>query len=446
MKILSKIVKTVCIMFMLVVLFTLYGCDTTTPQTNQLDTPSFTTVTKDKNVVVFIETVFNADDYYIYVYQDDSIKNKFNVTPEEAIMGYSVYLGYGEFELAVQAISDSTSYSDSLISNHKVITLTETIKPHEHVFVDGTCSCGEVDPNYNVPNVFSISYILNDGVLPSDAPRSYTEGETVFLVEATKDNYEFDGWYLKSDFSGESISVISNKTTGDITLYAKWKSNDVEYTGYYANANDLVGTSLKKVLRTIISTGVNATSYNDLKSKLPYTDASLTDSSKMKLLYSNHLVNAKWDDTATWNREHVWPKSKGWFENSGAGSDIHHIRPENTNVNSVRGNLAFGEVSNGSAVKCCGEIIAYKNNSYFEPFDEFKGDCARIIFYVLVRYSQSDSYNITNVAQSMQMLLEWHEADPVDEFELQRNERCYSVQKNRNPFIDHPEFADMIWG
>ena len=446
MKLFSKIIKTICIMFALVVLFALYGCDTTTTQTNQLQTPSFTTVTKEKNVVIFIENVFNADEYYLYVYQADAIKNKFNVSSAAAIMGYPVSLGYGEFELAVQAISNSDSYSNSLISNHKTLTLTETLKPHEHVFVEGKCECGEVDPNYNLPNVFSISYVLNGGVLSSNAPRSYTEGETVFLVEATKDNYEFDGWYLKSDFSGESISVISNKTTGDITLYAKWKSNDVEYTGYYANANDLIGTNLKKALRTIISTGVKATSYNDLKSKLPYTDASLTDESKMKLLYSNHLVNAKWDDTATWNREHVWPKSKGWFDNSGAGSDIHHIRPENTNVNSVRGNLAFGEVNNGTAVKCCGEIIAYKNSSYFEPFDEFKGDCARIIFYVLVRYSQADSYNITNVAQSMQMLLEWHEADPVDDFELQRNERCYSVQKNRNPFIDHPEFADMIWG
>ena len=87
MKLFSKIIKTISIMFVLVVLFTLYGCDTTTSQTNQLETPSFTTVTKDKNVVVFIETVFNADDYYIYVYQDDSIKNKFNVSSEQAIMG-----------------------------------------------------------------------------------------------------------------------------------------------------------------------------------------------------------------------------------------------------------------------------------------------------------------------------------------------------------------------
>ena len=166
----------------------------------------------------------------------------------------------------------------------------------------------------------------------------------------------------------------------------------------------------------------------------------------MKLFYSNHLVAAKWDGAVAWNREHVWPQSQGWFTTSGAGSDIHHIRPEDVSVNGIRGNLPYGEVTNGTAVKCCGEVVAYKTNSYFEPFDEFKGDCARIIFYLLVRYSQSDSYSITKVAQSMSMLLEWHELDPVDDFEIQRNERCYSVQKNRNPFIDHPEFADMIWG
>lgn len=446
MKLFSKIIKTTCIMFVIIVLFTLYGCDTTTSQTNQLETPSFTTVTKDKNVVVYIETVFNASDYYIYVYQDDTLKNKFSVTPEEAIMGYSVYLGYGEFELAVQATDSSSIYSNSLVSNHKNITITETIKPHEHVYVDGKCECGEVDPNYNLPNVFSISYVLNDGVLPSDAPRSYVEGETVFLVEATRDNYEFGGWYLKSDFSGESVSVISNKTTGNITLYAKWKNNDIEYTGYYKNANDLEGTELKKALRTIISTGFKGISYGDLRYKLPITDAALDDPSKMLLLFSHHKVEAKWDSAKTWNREHVWPKSKGWFDEEGAGCDIHHIRPEDVNVNSIHGNLPYGEISGGSAVKCCGEIVAYKSNSYFEPLDDFKGDVARIIFYMLTRYSQSDSYSITNVAQSLDMLLDWHESDPVDDFEIARNERCYSVQNNRNPFIDHPEFADMIWG
>ena len=447
MNMFNKIIKTVGLMFLFVFMITLCGCDVTQQtQKEKLTTPSFITTTDDNKVTVFIETTFNTDSYYLYVYQDSGLKHKFNVSPTEALVGYCVFLNYGEYELAVQSVCTTGEYENSNISNKKSIELTKKEPAHVHKFVEGVCSCGEVDPNYSKVNTYTITYVLNGGSLSSTAPYSYVEGETCFLENPTKDNATFNGWYLKSDFSGEKLEVISNKTTGDITLYAKWESKDVEYTGYYKNANDLVGSALKSALRTIISTGVNSTSYADLKSKLPYTDASLTDSSKMKLFYSNHLVAAKWDGAVAWNREHVWPQSQGWFTTSGAGSDIHHIRPEDVSVNGIRGNLPYGEVTNGTAVKCCGEVVAYKTNSYFEPFDEFKGDCARIIFYLLVRYSQSDSYSITKVAQSMSMLLEWHELDPVDDFEIQRNERCYSVQKNRNPFIDHPEFADMIWG
>ena len=327
----------------------------------------------------------------------------------------------------------------------KDIVLTKNTSSHTHVYIDGVCECGQKDPNGSVVSKYTISYVLNGGVLSNDAPTVYTVGETVFLIDPTKDNNTFEGWYLNTDFSGEKISVISNKTTGNITLYAKWTST-ISYTGYYEDANNLEGTALKKALRIIITTGFKGLTYGDLRYKLPYTDASLTDSSKMLLLFSHHEVEAKWDSATTWNREHVWPKSKGWFNEDGAGCDIHHIRPENVSVNSIHGNLPYGEVTNGSAVKCCGEVVAYKTSTYFEPLDDFKGDVARIIFYLLVRYSQSDSYPITNVAQSMNMLLDWHESDPVDAFETSRNERCYSLQNNRNPFIDHPEFADMIWG
>lgn len=446
MKLFSKIFKTIGIMFTLILFVTLYGCEMTQPSVNQLETPSFITTTSDKEVTVFVQTTLHSDGYALYVYQNNGLKNKFNINANQAISGYKIYLNYGEYEIAVQAIDSTGTYTASNISKKKGIVLTEKVNPHEHNFIEGKCECGEIDPNYNPIKSYKINYVLNGGTLANDAPLSYIEGETTFLKNPIKDNAVFGGWYLKSDFSGDKLELISNKTTGDITLYAKWESNDVEYTGYYKNANDLIGTALKKALRTIISTGVKPTSYDDLKTKLPYTDASLEDSSKMKLLYSNHLVVGKVDGWVSWNREHVWPKSQGWFDTSGAGSDIHHIRPENPSVNSTRGNKPFGEITNGTAVKCCGEIVAYSTSSYFEPFDEFKGDCARIIFYMLVRYSESDSYSITKVAQSMDMLLKWHETDPVDAFELQRNERCYTVQNNRNPFIDHPEFADMIWG
>ena len=88
----------------------------------------------------------------------------------------------------------------------------------------------------------------------------------------------------------------------------------------------------------------------------------------------------------------------------------------------------------------------YSNSNFFEPLDEVKGDIARIIFYLLVRYSDADSKPVTRVSQSMEMLLRWHEQDPVDDFELNRNEQSFKIQGNRNPFIDYEDFASAVFG
>ena len=88
----------------------------------------------------------------------------------------------------------------------------------------------------------------------------------------------------------------------------------------------------------------------------------------------------------------------------------------------------------------------YATKDYFEPLDNVKGDVARIIFYLMVRYEEADNYTFSTIAQSKEMLLRWNEQDPVDAFEKYRNEQGYIIQGNRNPFIDHPECADLIWG
>ena len=136
-----------------------------------------------------------------------------------------------------------------------------------------------------------------------------------------------------------------------------------------------------------------------------------------------------------WNREHVWPRSIGWFQYSGAGSDLHHIRPCNSSVNSSRGNKKFGESS-----------------GYYNPINingsgkDYRGDSARIIFYMMVRYTEADSYSFTSIAESLELLLKWNELDPVDDLERARNEAVYKIQGNRNPFIDNEGYAEAIWG
>ena len=253
----------------------------------------------------------------------------------------------------------------------------------------------------------------------------------------------------------QSVASGVYNTDSEIYTINYTHTESVSYSGtYYQSVNmSLTGSQLKAALRTLLqNTHSKTLSYDDLKTRISNTDASLINSSKVLLIYSRIEVKGAWSSGGSiWNREHVWPQSKGWFTTSGAGSDLHHLRPEDPSVNTSRGNKPFAEVSNGSLVilsSTNGSVSSncYGNSSYFEPQDDAKGDVARIIFYLLTRYTESDSYKISAVAQSMELLLEWNELDPVDEWEMTRNDKIESYQGNRNPFIDYPSLAEEIWG
>lgn len=211
------------------------------------------------------------------------------------------------------------------------------------------------------------------------------------------------------------------------------KPGSSTYEGTYYNNVDLelTGNALKAALRKLLQDTHDVyTSYKDCKTELPDVDEDLNNSNNMILFYTGQSIVKSQDLNNDWNREHVWPKSLGWFNESGAGSDLHHIRPCNISLNSSRGNKKFGTTTNGT---------------YFCPDDSYKGDVARIIFYLMVAYTEADNYSFTTVAQSLTMLLDWNELDPVSEIEIVRNNKIEVIQGNRNPFIDYPELADQIW-
>ena len=211
------------------------------------------------------------------------------------------------------------------------------------------------------------------------------------------------------------------------------KPGSSTYQGTYYDDVDLelTGSALKAVLRELLQdTHKKYTSYKDCKTMLPDIDEDLTNSNNMILFYTGQSIVKSQDLNNDWNREHVWPKSLGWFEETYAGSDLHHIRPCKPSVNSSRGNKKFGTTTNGN---------------YYCPDDAYKGDVARIIFYLMVAYNEADNYSFTSVAQSLTMLLDWNELDPVSELEIVRNDKIEVIQGNRNPFIDYPELADQIW-
>lgn len=157
-----------------------------------------------------------------------------------------------------------------------------------------------------------------------------------------------------------------------------------------------------------------------------------------------------------WNREHVWSKSHGNFGTDiGAGTDAHHLRPENPSVNGLKSNLDFDM---GGTIVPGATTNKYDSDSW-EPRDEVKGDIARTIFYMAVRYKGENgepnlevvdyipsSPNNEPKCGKLNTLLKWNLQDPPDDLEINRNNVVYSFQKNRNPFIDYPNWITSIWG
>ena len=164
-----------------------------------------------------------------------------------------------------------------------------------------------------------------------------------------------------------------------------------------------------------------------------------------------------------YNREHSVPNSWWGAAQDTMYSDLYHMYPVDGWVNAERGNYPFGDCANGSP-RGTGKLGTCTHSGYsgtvFEVADEYKGDFARTYFYMVVRYmdrvgswtQDKGSVVFTNSSYkhltpwAISQLLEWHRNDPVSTLESNRNEAVYGIQHNRNPFIDHPELAEYLWG
>jgi endonuclease I len=251
-----------------------------------------------------------------------------------------------------------------------------------------------------------------------------------------------------------SKPTISNMGTRD-QLATQLSEMAISYytAGYtYDDISAKSDSEALSALRSFMTTThKNNSSYDNCKEYAYYTDCQ-NGNGKATLIYSSYEATSnQWagSNGNGWNREHVWPQSLGGFKTSGAGSDLHHVRPSDAKINSTRNNCKYGNVNGGTqatgviATNSGGERL----DEVFEPLDNVKGDVARICLYVYVRYGSeiSQCSKITNVFESVEVLLEWCELDPVDTWELSRNDVVESVQGNRNVFIDYPEYAWMIF-
>lgn len=229
---------------------------------------------------------------------------------------------------------------------------------------------------------------------------------------------------------------------------------DGENDDYYADALGKTGTQLRNSLHTIISVQTKL-SYSQVWDALKATDEDPNNTNNVILLYSarSRAKSTNGGDPDDWNREHVWAKSHGDFGTAtGPGTDIHHLRPTDVSVNSTRGNKDFDN-GGGTVSECSG---CATDADSFEPPDAVKGDVARMILYMAIRYEGDDGWpnlepndQVSNGSApyigKLSVLLEWNAQDPPSAFEKHRNDVIHEqFQHNRNPFIDHPEWADAI--
>lgn len=241
-----------------------------------------------------------------------------------------------------------------------------------------------------------------------------------------------------------------------------------EPAGYYSTCENKSGAALLSALCKKVGPHTNV-GYNGLlklyKTSDAYPDGTIWDMYSTKHWKFGTTCGNYSKVGDCYNREHSFPKS--WFNDAQPMySEAFHIYPTDGKVNGQRSNFPYGECSGGTtlasngSVKALGRLGACTFPGYsgtvFEPDDQYKGDFARSYFYMAAAYNDQiagwnskmlagNSYPVFS-SWAINLLLKWHREDPVSQKELDRQEVVYGAQNNRNPFIDHPELAEYIWG
>lgn len=266
-------------------------------------------------------------------------------------------------------------------------------------------------------------------------PTGYTKASDVEYVKSG--NYvanwgargeiaTFLSTYAEDFYSGSSEYDKMSQRPGSATLSATPNSD------------------LYKALQSAMkSKHKHITNYQETRYIYKYTDCLKNDVTQISSFYSGGMFSSTWDYGKTWNREHVWPNSKGDLAGDGE-NDIMMLRPTLSDENISRSNKAYGASS-----------YYYNPNSESGGKYDVRGDVARVILYQYVRwgcintgtkYNAVDIFGASGVIESLDVLLLWMSEDPVDTWEMGRNDAVQSITGTRNVFIDYPEYAWLLFG
>jgi len=432
----NSLFKKLSILFILLMVgTTTVACDffskTTTTSATDITTGT-TTITTEGTTTEYLtsgtwwqqETSIELSGSYKTVYElGEALDTSLLVVKSVNGLGYKTLISSSNYTI---------SGYDANSTGIQVVTVTyNSLTATFVVYVKEAMTIGNFSLAVTAPT--KTEYLIGDEFdLTGIEVRLIAEDESYIILSDTQ--YTLDGYnMMQSGIQTVTISTLGLETSFTITV-----SGSVTLSAYYQSAEGLSGTALKNQLHTIINTGFQGVTYGDARYILNITDRDPNNSNNVILVYLGTSVSGAWDGGVTWNREHVWPQSLlGVAADNGivnAASDLQNLKPANPSVNSSRGNKYYADTTTSVS---------------YAPRVEVRGDIARILLYMEVMYTIYNLINSTPAVNQMAMLnilLSWHELDPVDAFEMNRNNVIFTYQKNRNPFIDYPHFVELIWG
>ena len=315
----------------------------------------------------------------------------------------------------------------------------------------------------------ALAAVVAFNYMPSSTSKAHDEGTAI-----TKEAYTKQDVYYNGDYYNEldGLGNLLNGTHSDKDI----KEGLRALIGYQS-----ISTHVDGFNKTIVGTDEKHPRYKGTKEgSLAYVwqeserkDNDENGKGSFRLFYTDVYGTSLDDYSSVVNREHVWPQSLsgGLFGTSGAGADGHHIRPANSKLNGARSNKKYGDLKNddieytyfategAKSFNCLydyysedyvnknykGHISGYSTDNVFEPRDDYKGDIARIIAYMALHYESLENIVDNVMVGGYDTIVKWNRMDPVDEYEINRNNVIAEYQGNRNPFIDAPGLVDILY-
>ena len=433
----------------------LVGCERKTqdssPTSNDNVSQSITSNNNTSNNVISS----NQNSTIISSSDEQSYSSKETQSEESLASSSTIVSSVSSVDSSSNSYYHSSSVVESSLDNSSIISNSSVVSSSNN-------SSSSSSVNSSISSVSSSSSSVTSSSNSSSSSSSVNS--SISSVSSSSSNVS------SSIISSSSNSNSSNSSTTSSTISSSVinSSSSNIYNGTYYNSisNHLTGSSLQSSLQKLLESTHDAKSYSSLWTAYKTTDIK-PGTNYIWDMYSNYNYVVGTDQAGNfsaegqkYNREHSIPKS--WFNDEAPMySDIHHLFPTDGFVNGKRSNFPYGEVGEATYTSKNGSKLGSSSFSgysgtVFEPIDEYKGDFARTYFYFATRYQGvATSGNGSAVFKktypyltdyALNLFTKWSEMDPISQKEIDRNNAAQDFQGNRNPFIDHPEYINKIFG